>query len=66
MLPLSIGLMMAVAFVSLAGSVYGFDQVFQGAWSFLVVWGLVAGPALMFIAHGEGRAAPRPHPRSRD
>jgi hypothetical protein len=56
--------MLAVVFVALAGSVYGFDQVFQGAWSFLVVWGLIAGPVLMFIADREGRQAPRQRGRN--
>lgn len=51
MLPLSIGIVLALGFVSLTGSVYGFDQFLQGAWPLMVVWGLIAGPALMFAAN---------------
>jgi hypothetical protein len=50
MLPLSIGIAMAVGFTALAGSTYGFEEIFSGSWPFLVVWGLIAGPVLMFVA----------------
>jgi hypothetical protein len=53
MLPLSIGIVIALGFASLVGSIYGVEQLVQGAWPMLVVWGLIAGPALMSFA-GQG------------
>jgi hypothetical protein len=49
MLPLSIGIVIAFGFSVLAGSIYGFDEVARGTWPVLVVWGLITGPALMFV-----------------
>ncbi len=60
MLPLSIGILIAFGFAALAGSTYGFDELLSGSWLFLVVWGLIAGPALMLFASRErNRAASR-------
>lgn len=50
MLPLSIGLAIACGFAALAGATYGFEELLSGSWSILVVWGLIAGPALMLVA----------------
>ncbi|MCF7976515.1 MAG: hypothetical protein K9L82_00605 [Chromatiaceae bacterium] len=55
MLPLSIGIAIAVGFAALAGSTYGFDELLSGSWLLLVVWGLIAGPVLMFVAGSEDR-----------
>jgi hypothetical protein len=56
MFPLSIGIAMALGFVSLASSIYGLEHLVQAVWPMLVVWGLLAGPALMFLADdGERR-----------
>jgi hypothetical protein len=55
MLPLSIGLAMAVGFALLTGSVYGLDALAHGGWSVLVLWGLVAGPALMWLVSSDDR-----------
>jgi hypothetical protein len=57
MLPFSIGIAIALGFASLVSSIYGFEQLVRGAWPMLVVWGLVAGPALMFFAEGTERRA---------
>ncbi len=54
MLPLSIGILIAIGFAVLAGSTYGFDEFLSVSWLVLVVWGLIAGPALMLLA-GWGR-----------
>jgi hypothetical protein len=56
-LPFSIGIAIALGFASLVSSIYGFEQLVRGAWPMLVVWGLVAGPALMFFAEGTERRA---------
>lgn len=53
MLPLSIGILIAFGFAGLAGSIYGFDQLLTGSWLLLVLWGLIAGPALMAFADRE-------------
>lgn len=53
MLPLSIGLLIAFGFAGLAGSIYGFNQLLSASWLLLVVWGLIAGPALMMFAARE-------------
>lgn len=55
MLPLSIGLAMAVGFALLTGSIYGLDALAHGGWSVLVLWGLVAGPTLMWIVSADDR-----------
>jgi hypothetical protein len=53
MLPLSIGFSIALGFIGVAGSIYGFDLLLQGSWPLLVVWGLIAGPLLMFVAQSD-------------
>lgn len=55
MLPLSIGIAIAVGFAALAGFTYGFDELLSGSWLLLVIWGLIAGPALMFVAGSRDR-----------
>jgi hypothetical protein len=55
MLPVLIGIAIASAFVALTGWVYGFGQFQDGLWPLLVIWGLIVGPAMMFVSQGEGR-----------
>jgi hypothetical protein len=50
MLPFAIGLMLAVGFGLLTGTVYGVESLFSEPWVMLVPWGLVTGPALMAFA----------------
>ena len=63
MLPLLIGLTIAFGFALLTGSVYGLDALAHGSWSVLVLWGLVAGPALMWIVSADYRGSSRRRPR---
>lgn len=55
MLPLSIGASLALGFVGLTCSVYGCEQLSAGSWPLLVVWGLLAGPAMMLAAQRDAR-----------
>jgi hypothetical protein len=64
MLPLSIGIAIAFGFAALAGSTYGFDELTSGSWPLLVVWGLIAGPALMFVAGRNNRGSWRRGPKA--
>jgi hypothetical protein len=55
MLPFAIGLTLAVGFGLLTGSIYGVESLFREPWIMLVLWGLVAGPALMTWANPRSR-----------
>lgn len=60
MLPLMIGSSLASGFGLLTGAVYGPDTLFHGAWTFLTLWGLLAGPAMMAAAALDPAEAPVP------
>jgi len=64
MLPLLIGLAIAVGFALLTGSVYGLDALAHGGWSVLVLWGLVAGPALMWVVSADHRRSSQRRPQA--
>lgn len=59
MLPLMIGLLIAGAFAGLTAGVYGLELLLYGTWPVLVLWGLVAGPVMMFAVSGDRRGRER-------
>jgi hypothetical protein len=50
-----IGLLIAGAFAGLTGAVYGVELLLYGTWPVLVLWGLIAAPAMMYAVSGDRR-----------
>ncbi len=55
MLPLNLGLSIAVGFALLVGGIYGADALVTSPWAAMVFWGLILGSGLMTLV-GRGLA----------